>query len=47
LDPIKSALEDIAPKLDSEIAPLVAALLTGEQIEAAWEILLQEILDEA
>jgi hypothetical protein len=46
-DPLKSALEEIAPKLDPEVQPLVASLLEGRQIEDAWQDLLQETLDEA
>ena len=46
-DPLKSAVEDIAPRLDAELQPVVAALLADQPVEDAWEILLQEILDEA
>jgi hypothetical protein len=46
-DPLRSALEEIGPKLDAELEPLMQALRTGEPIEVAWEGLLQEILDEA
>jgi hypothetical protein len=46
-DPLKSTLEEIAPKLDRDLQPLVAALRDGEPVEDAWEELLQEILDEA
>ena len=46
-DPLKSALEAIAPKLDPGLEPLFAALHTDEPVEEAWEALLQEILDEA
>lgn len=46
-DPLKSALEDIAPKLDPALEPLFAALRTDAPVEEAWEGLLQEILDEA
>jgi hypothetical protein len=47
VDPLKSALEEIAPKLDAELQSLVAALLANEQLEDAWQALLQEVLDEA
>lgn len=47
VDPLKSALEEIAPKLDAELQPLVATLLADEQAEDAWQALLQETLDEA
>jgi hypothetical protein len=46
-DPLKSALEEITPKLDSGLQPLGAALLAEEPVEDAWAALLQEILDEA
>jgi hypothetical protein len=46
-DPLKSSLEEIAPKLDPGLEPLFAALRTDEPVEEAWEALLQEILDEA
>jgi hypothetical protein len=46
-DPLKSALEEIAPKLEAELQPLLAALLADEQIEDAWQTLLQETPDEA
>lgn len=46
-DPLKSALEDIAPKLDPALEPLFAALRTDTPVEDAWDELLQEILDEA
>jgi hypothetical protein len=44
-DPLKGALEEIAPKLDPELEPLAAALLAEESVEDAWAGLLQEILD--
>ena len=47
VDPLKSALEEIAPKLDAELQSLVAALLANQQLEDAWQALLQEVLDEA
>ena len=47
VDPLKSALEEIEPKLDRELEPLVASLLADEPVEDAWQALLQEILDEA
>jgi hypothetical protein len=46
-DPLKGALEEIAPKLDPELEPLAAALLSEEPVEDAWAELLQEILDAA
>lgn len=46
-DPLKSALEEIAPKLDPGLEPLAAALLAEEPVEDAWAGLLQEILDAA
>jgi hypothetical protein len=46
-DPLKGALEEIAPKLDSGLDPLAAALLAEEPVEDAWAALLQEILDAA
>jgi len=46
-DPLRVALEEIAPKLDPELQRLVAALLDGHPIDESWEKLLQEILDEA
>lgn len=46
-DPLKGALEEIAPKLDPELEPLAAALLSEEPVEDAWADLLQEILDAA
>ncbi len=47
VDPLKSALEEIAPQLDVEMQPIIVALLAGEQVEDAWQTLLQEVLDEA
>jgi hypothetical protein len=47
VDPLKSALEEIAPKLDVEMQPVVVALLADGQAEDAWEVLLKETLDEA
>jgi hypothetical protein len=46
-DPLKDALEEIGPKLDLELQPLVAALLADKPVEEGWQALLQEILDEA
>lgn len=46
-DPLKSSLEEIAPRLDAELEPLVKALQANESVEDAWEALLQEILDAA
>jgi len=46
-DPLKTALEEIEPKLESEMRPLVAALMAGEPVEDAWQALLREVLDEA
>jgi hypothetical protein len=46
-DPLKNALEEIAPKVGSDLKPVVAALLADESAESAWAALLQEILDEA
>jgi hypothetical protein len=46
-DPLKSALEEITPKLDPGLEPLAAALLAEEPVEDAWATLLQEILDAA
>lgn len=46
-DPLKGALEEIAPKLDPGLEPLAAALLAEEPVEDAWAGLLQEILDAA
>jgi hypothetical protein len=46
-DPLKSSLEEIAPRLDAELEPLMKALQAEESAEDAWEALLQEILDEA
>jgi hypothetical protein len=46
-EPLKSALNEIEPKLNPEFKPLVASLLEGQPAEDAWEALLQEILDEA
>jgi hypothetical protein len=46
-DPLKGALEEIAPKLDDTIGPLATALLGDESVEDAWAKLLQENLDEA
>lgn len=46
-DPIKAALESIEPKLEPEMQPLVEAMAIGEPVEAAWQKLLQEVLDEA
>src|ERR1700733_13256020 len=42
-DPLKSALEEIAPKLDPEVLPLIATLLAGESLEESWEILLKKV----
>ncbi len=47
VDPLKSTLEEIAPKLDVEMQPVVVALLADKQVEDAWQALLQEVLDEA
>jgi len=46
-DPLKGALDEIAPKLDSGLDPLAAALLAEGPVEDAWAALLQEILDAA
>lgn len=46
-DPLKSALEEIAPKLDPDLGPVLAALQADEPVEHAWETLLKAILDEA
>jgi hypothetical protein len=46
-DPLKNALEEIEPKLDPGMKPVLAALRANESVEEAWEGLLQEILDEA
>jgi hypothetical protein len=46
-DPLKDALEEIGPKLDLELQPLVVALLADKPVEEGWHALLQEILDEA
>jgi hypothetical protein len=46
-DPLKSSLEEIAPRLDAELEPLMKALQAEESVEDAWEVLLQEILDAA
>lgn len=46
-DPLKSALEEIAPKLDPDLLPLTQSLSADEPVEEAWEVLLKEILDEA
>jgi hypothetical protein len=47
VDPLISALEEVAPKLNPELERVMAALRAGEPVEDAWEALLQEILDEA
>jgi hypothetical protein len=46
-DPLKAALQEIAPKLDPGFDPLATALLAEEPVEDAWAGLLQEILDAA
>ncbi len=46
-DPLKSALEEIAPELDSGIESVMAALQANEPVEDAWEGLVQDVLDEA
>jgi len=46
-DPLKSALEEITPKLGTELEQLAKALLGDESIEDAWAQILQEHLDEA
>lgn len=46
-DPLKSALEEIAPRLDAELEPLMKALQAEESVEDAWAALLQETLNEA
>ena len=46
-EPLKAALEEIRPKLDLELQPLLVALLADESVEESWQSLLQEILDEA
>jgi hypothetical protein len=46
-NPLDAALQDIKPKLDADLHPLVDALLAGEAAEQGWQELLQEILDEA
>jgi hypothetical protein len=46
-DPLKSALEEIGPRLDSALQPLVAALIADQPVEESWQSMLQEILDEA
>ena len=46
-DPLKAALQEIAPKLDPGLDPLATALLAEEPVEDAWAGLLQEVLDAA
>ena len=46
-DPLKSALEEIAPRLDTDLEPLMKALQGEGSVEEAWEVLLQETLNEA
>lgn len=46
-DPLLSALEELEPKVDPDVRPVVQALQAGESAEASWEALLKEILDEA
>ncbi len=46
-DPLKSALEEIAAKLDPDLLPLTQALSADEPVEEAWAAMLKEILDEA
>lgn len=46
-DPLKSALDEIASKMDAETQPLIAALLSDESVEDAWEAGLKGLLDEA
>jgi len=47
-DPLTEALREVEAKLDLdlELQPLVAALIAGESVEAAWEKLIQGVLDE-
>jgi uncharacterized protein YgfB (UPF0149 family) len=45
--PLEAALQNVKPKLDAELHPLVDALLAGEAAEQGWQELLQEVLDEA
>jgi hypothetical protein len=45
-DPLKSALEEIGPKLDPALQPLISALLADESVEERWQALLQDVLDE-
>lgn len=46
-DPLKRALEEISPKLDDDMTPILMSLLADEPVEDAWEALLKEVLDEA
>jgi hypothetical protein len=46
-DPLLNALEEIAPRLDPELGPMVTAIMAGEPVETAWQDLLQDVLDEA
>jgi hypothetical protein len=46
-DPLKEALEEISTRLEPGLEPILAALQADESVEDAWEVLLQEVLDEA
>ena len=46
-DPLKGAVDEIEPKLSSDLHPLIDAIRTEESIEEAWEFLVQEVLGEA
>lgn len=45
-DPLTEALRAVDAKLDPALQPLISALIAGESAEAAWEKLIQGILDE-
>jgi hypothetical protein len=46
-DPLKSALNEIAPTLDPEMQALLTTLIAEESVEDAWQALVQEVLSEA
>jgi hypothetical protein len=46
-DPLKQALEELKAEAQPELIPLLEALLAKETVEASWDIMVKEILDEA
>ena len=46
-DPLTCALTEISTDIDSEMQPIMDALLAGEGVDEAWAEMVIEVLDEA